>query len=255
MKSFETSFIENRSVVNFFKLASCLSTMPNVNSKEWFLTNYCLDELNYRQPQIAFLCSSGICFWAGKRAFLSFPHNWCKSVYVGLVFYDLSLHSRNPFPATQYWISVSTLESDIGRAARRIYTPGSYSPVSFTSYEHNSLISILGQSLILRRWAQYTFEKSCFRQSIPRTDSKLTLLRISSNFFDWDLVEIISDCSSRKIKVQFLPSFRISNTLLLSHSNRDVFFPHMSLLGRCWYTLQFMLVDFFKKIEVSDTMG
>lgn len=244
--------MEDRFRVNFFELVSSFDTIPTISSKEWFLTTFCVDELNYRLPQTSFLCGAGLFFWCGKRSFVPSLRNWCRSMYFGLVCYDVCLQQRNRFPATTFWMSASTLESDMGRATRRIYTPRYHLFENFPGVESVPLLKFIVRSILLQSWLQCIFEGSHFPQSIRGTERKLSRIRISSNFLQWNILRCVSDNSDMKLVVNIFPSIQANEALLLSYKNRDVFLPHMSIFSTWWYKLNFTIVDFLKQLEVID---
>lgn len=244
--------MEDQFVHAFFELVSNLNTIPSVTEKEWFLTTSCFDELSYRREQTSFFCITGLSLWAGKRFFVLPLKNWCVSVYLGLVSYDLALQRQHSSAAARYWASVCTLNSDLGREARRIYTPFVYPlKVSLTT-DTKSLSKALFQAILLQNWFHCVLEGSCFHQSSSGSDSKLTRLRISSNYLRWDVIQSLSDNSQQKFEFRFSPAFHVNQALSLSGKNRNILLSQMSFVGKCWYGIHFAIVDRFKKLGIAD---
>lgn len=244
--------MEDQFVHAFFELINSLSKIPRISEKEWFLTTSCFDELCYRREQTSFLCITGLSLWAGKRFFVRPIRNWCVSVYLGLISYDLALQRQPSSTAARYWTSVCTLESDLGREARRIRTPFAYPlKVSLTT-DTKSFSTTLFQALLLQNWLHCALEGSCFLQSAKGSDSKLTRLRISSNYLQWDVIQGHSDNSQRRFEVHLLPAFHVNQALSLSYKNRNILLSHMSFIGKWWYGLHFAIVDRLEKLGIVD---
>lgn len=238
----KTSLMEEERVSNFFQLLHRIKKDNlHLTPSEWLLTCHCLDELNHRRGDMTFLCAAAFSFMCQKRT-TSRRMKWFTSFYIGLVAYDLSLQQRIIAPATVYWTSIATLDSDLGRAARKLYTPPCYYAANYSVADSLSLVQLLARSLFLKTWFKSIFYGSCSNVSLP-DGTHMSRLIASSRFLRWNMAQVISDNGGNHFVIGVHPGIYVDKTLLHSYQYRDVFLPETSAVGRWWYKLHFSIIS------------
>lgn len=229
-----------------------------VSNVDWKLTCDCLDEMNYRYADYAFLLGFTATYVLRNRAGRSFLSRFRFPIYAGLVMYDLELRLATPAPALQYWNSICTVDSEVGRMARVLHTPSCFyevagqapaqssSSASSSSSIHGSdasapsptssalrnayNASFLGwlmadvrygvQSLLLKNVCSYVFEGSSWRHRLA-DNTEVTALVLNNRFLRWRVIE------SRKVQHNERTDYNISlkwlPTLTASDSIRRSF--------------------------------
>eukprot|EP00796_Vickermania_ingenoplastis_P001268 gene1268-726_t len=221
-----------QSADNYFELLRNTARKSlGLSQREWLLTCYCLDELNYRRADTAFLCGAAIPLLLRKHR-TGIMRMCCTSIYAGLVSYDLTLQHANVAPAVQFWTGITTLQSDLGREARAIYTPDSYYVTP--SVGGHSFFTAIGEALLLKTWISSLVTYRVWRDPSGSSGSRLT---VSTRFWKWDM----NGHSADNEVVFWLgsPSIQVSHTLLESYKVRDTILPHASLAAKWWYALHF----------------
>lgn len=234
--------MEEERVSNFFELLRLVKKDElHLTPNEWLLTCHCLDELNHRRGDITFLCASVFSFICQKKT-ASRRIKWATSLYIGLVSYDLTLQQRVIAPATVYWTSISTIDSELGRAARSLYTPPCYYAANYSVADSLSLLQLLARSMFLKTWCSSLFYGSC--SSVPLPDgTHMSRLTASSRFWRWNMVQVISDNGRDHFVMNLYPRILVEKNLLHSYQNRDVFLSRTSLPGRLWYKFHFAIIS------------
>lgn len=225
---------------NFFQLLQLSwERRIEVSSKEWMLTTYCLDELNNRFADVAFLTgfTLAMILQASHRRRI---RKWLLAVYSGLVLSDFSLQRKQMAPASEYWAAVTSLDTNLGRAARRIYTP-TYRFADAPSIETTKTFLQMGSdSLLLRTWLPTIFQNSAWKKTVP-SGSMVSSLAISSRFFTWHILSISADGPSMSLSAP-KPVIRPDASLIQSYRCRESFMPYLTLSQKWWYNVQFAVL-------------
>ncbi|KPA75028.1 hypothetical protein ABB37_08717 [Leptomonas pyrrhocoris] len=248
-----------------------LSLALPVTSVDWKLTLDCLDEMNYRYADYAFLLGFTATYVLRNRGGRTFLSRFRLPIYAGLVMYDLELRLATPAPALQYWNSICTLDSGLGRVARALHTPRCFYEVASDPQESHSdaassfsalhggtrtsffswLMADLcygAQSLLLKNVGSYVFDGSCWRHR--RSDNvEVTALVVNNRFFRWPIIE---SCKGQKmegteynINMQWLPTPVADDNIRRSFQCHDLIMEKSTVGGKLWYKTYFALLRLF----------
>jgi hypothetical protein len=270
---------------DFFRLlfiidrARLFASIP-VTKIDWKLTCDCLDEMNYRYADYAFFLGFTAAYVLRNRAGRSFLSRFRFPIYAGLVMYDLELRLATPAPALQYWNSICTLDSEVGRMARVLYTPSCFYEVATAAGQSGSsssgssgndassmsasplrtelssgflswLVADLrygAQSLLLKNLCSHVFEGSCWRHRRSDT-TEVTALVLNNRFFCWKVIESSTvrhnERTECNISLSWMPTFTASDNIRRSFQCRDLIIERSTLGGKLWYKTYFSLLRLF----------
>ncbi|KPI88511.1 hypothetical protein ABL78_2407 [Leptomonas seymouri] len=241
-----------------------------VTNVDWKLTCDCLDEMNYRYADYAFLLGFTATYVLRNRAGRTFLSRFRFPIYAGLVMYDLELRQATPAPALQYWNSICTLDSEVGRLARVLHTPRRFyevgpalgqgeSDASFSSSLHGGSSASFPswfmadlrygmQSLLLKNFCSFIFAGSSWRH--PCSDNtEVTALVVSNRFFHWRVLESKKVLTSRgteyNVSLKWLPTLTASDSIRRSLQCRDLIMERSTIGGKLWYRAHFLLLRCF----------
>lgn len=245
-----------------------------LSSVDWKLTCDCLDEMNYRYADYAFLLGFTATYVLRNRAGRSFLSRFRFPIYAGLVMYDLELRLATPAPALQYWNSICTLDSEMGRIARVLHTPSCFyeaasatpqtsgtslpsSSVSpaFSEEPNRSFLSWLVadvrygvQSLLLKRLCSHVFEGSCWHNR-RSDDAEVSALVLNNRFLHWRVIESAKvqhgERTDYNISLNWLPTLTSTDSIRRSYQCRDLIMERSNLGGKLWYKTYFSLLRCF----------
>ena len=88
---------------------------------EWLLIQDCLDDVFRRSSDTWFILFAAMAWplrGRGRRSLTKL-----LPLYAGFVGWELGLRDRNTMPATDFFSSIIRVDSELGEAARRIYSP------------------------------------------------------------------------------------------------------------------------------------
>ena len=260
---------------DFFRLlfivdrARLFLSVPVMNV-DWRLTCDCLDEVNYRYADYAFLLGFTATYVLRNRAGRTFLSRFRFPIYAGLVMYDLELRLATPAPALQYWNSMCALDSEMGRIARVLHTPSCFYEVAPTSADSSgdispssfsrrvldmsifsSLVADLRygvQSLLLKNLCSYVFDGSCWRHR-RSDDTEVTALVVNNRFLRWKVIESCkvqrNERTEYNISLKWLPSLMASESIRRSFQCKDLIMDRSTIGGKLWYKTHFSLLRCF----------
>lgn len=225
---------------NFYRLLDYVeSSSVRLSPHEWFLLTRCLDELHGRPADFSFLCLGSLCLLFQRRSRARLGHKFIPALYAGLVGYDFALQ-RSPFAASTLWSCITTLDTPLGACARTLHTPVSTCDPPTSALR--SPMTQLMNALVLKSALNSVFQGSCSNIAQP-SGSSLTRLCITTRFWQWNALQIVSNGAEKRMSIALCPSLRPSSSLRRSYPRKDVILPHIALLGRLWYRLHYAAMD------------
>ncbi|CBZ25166.1 conserved hypothetical protein [Leishmania mexicana MHOM/GT/2001/U1103] len=244
-----------------------------VSNVDWRLTCDCLDDMNHRYADTAFLLGFTGGYVLRNRTGRTLLSRFWFSMYLGLVFYDWELRRATRAPALEYWNSICTVDTEVGRIARVLHTParfyeaapmstafsgvqpplprGSSSSPSPTPHGASvrdwlcRYISDTTPSVLLTTLCSHLFEGSSWRHRTS-DNVEVTALVINSRFFHWKVFESCqvqrNEVTEYNISLKWFPSFAARDSLRRSFQCRELILEKSTLGGRLWYRTHFSLL-------------
>ncbi|KAG5509175.1 hypothetical protein JKF63_06184 [Porcisia hertigi] len=245
----------------------------HVSNVDWRLTCDCLDDMNHRYADTGFLLGFTGSYVLRNRTGRTVLSRFWFSIYLGLFFYDWELRQATRAPALEYWNSICTVDTEMGRIARVLHTPANFyepAPVtealsseqqslprssssSFSSAPQSAWIrdglhrytSDMVSSVFLKTLCSHVFKGSSWRHSIGE-NVEVTALVINNRFLHWKVFEWCQvrqrGTTDHSISFKWLPSFATSDSLRRSFQCRDLILERSTLGGRLWYRTHFSLL-------------
>ncbi|CAJ1006986.1 hypothetical protein Q4I28_002300 [Leishmania naiffi] len=244
-----------------------------VTNVDWRLTCDCLDDMNHRYADTNFLLGFTGGYVLRNRAGRTLLSRFWFSTYLGLVFYDWELRRVTRAPALEYWNSICTVDTEVGRIARVLHTPARFyeaAPISNTfsgvppplsrGSSSSSTPTLYGTSMrdwffryasdtmssvLLMTLCSYLFAGSSWRHRTG-DNVEVTALVINNRFFHWKVFESCqvqrNETTEYNISLKWFPSFAASDSLRRSFQCRDLILERSTLGARLWYRTHFSLL-------------
>ncbi|KAG5509331.1 hypothetical protein GH5_06421 [Leishmania sp. Ghana 2012 LV757] len=244
-----------------------------VSNVDWRLTCDCLDDMNHRYADTGFLLGFTGAYVLRNRSGRTLLSRFWFSMYLGLVLYDWELRRATRAPALEYWNSICTVDTEVGRIARVLHTPARFyeaapmseacsgvsvprgstlsspsAPLSasmrdwFSRYTSDTISSVLLTTLL-----SHLLEGSSWRHRTSDNE-EVTALIINNRFFRWRVFESRqvqrSEATEYNISLKWVPNFAASDSLRRSFQCRDLILERSTLGARLWYRMHFSLLRF-----------
>lgn len=257
--------LEHERERDFFRLlyiidrARVFAAVP-MNKVDWRLTCDCLDDMNHRFADTSFLVGFTGAYVVRNRTGRTLLSRFWLSIYVGLVMCDRELRRATRAPALQYWNSICTLDTEVGRIARVLHTPSRFyeaapareSASAATGPSATPAHAPLSRytprivsSLFLTTLCAHVFAGSSWRHRTS-DDTEETALVLNNRFLRWRVFESRmvqkAERTDYSIHLSWLPSLVASDSLRRSFQCRDLILEESTLGGRLWYRTHFMLL-------------